>query len=435
VSLTAAIAGVIRGGRRLGIPAFADNIPEREVDSYAYSMAYTAQARLWMLRTRAASWPCLHEAWRRSLEAGSRAVRAELSGTLEAGDQIQLLDDGRAVLATQAELYAGATRTIDIATYYIQADDAGWNTARLLQACAQRGVRVRFVADRHMMTTKRHEIDGMDELLEFLRRASVEVRLWHDPERPFDRNHRKMIVVDAAGAVVGGRNFANHYQDGSWRDIELVLRGPTARGLAPVFEGIWSDAAPRSTRAVPPWFGHIPARVERDPTVRYVLACIEAAERTLDLELAYFVGGGPLSEAIAGAARRGVRVRLRTNSAESTDMPFTRSTTAEGVRTLLEAGAQVLLRRGTGRTLHCKYMVADGEWVSFGSHNLDRYSSRFNCELNLHVHSAELGHLLTGFFEKDRAGSTPADRQRDVDDVLARTRGLRRLDWIFREFH
>jgi phosphatidylserine/phosphatidylglycerophosphate/cardiolipin synthase-like enzyme len=354
VNLTAAIAGVIRGGRRLGIPAFADNIPAREVDSYAYSMAYTAGARLWMVRTRAPSWPHLHQAWRRSLAAGAPAVRAELSGALETADQLRLIDDGRAVAGAQAELYGGATRTIDIATYYIQADEVGWSTARLLEACARRGVRVRLLADRHMMATKRHEIPGMDDLLEFLDRAGIAVRLWRDAERPFDRNHRKLILVDGAACVVGGRNFAGHYQDGSWRDIELVLRGPTARGLAPIFEDIWSGSVPGPGRAAPPWFEHRPARVERDPTVRYVLACIEAARRAVDLELAYFVGGGPLCDALAAAARRGVRVRLRTNSAESTDMAFIRPTTAEGVGTLLDAGAQVFLQRGAGRTLHCK---------------------------------------------------------------------------------
>ena len=91
-----------------------------------------------------------------------------------------------------------------------------------------------------------------------------------------------MLVVDERSGIVGSRNFANHYQDGSWRDIDVVLTGPTARRLAPVFDAAWSEAnpGPRPPDPVTPWSEHVPALIERDPTVRYALACVEAGERT-----------------------------------------------------------------------------------------------------------------------------------------------------------
>jgi phosphatidylserine/phosphatidylglycerophosphate/cardiolipin synthase-like enzyme len=46
------------------------------------------------------------------------------------------------------------------------------------------------------------------------------------------------------------------------------------------------------------------------------------------------------------------------------------------MRRLLAAGGGVRARRGRGRTLHCKYFVADGVRVGFGSHNLLRLFDR-----------------------------------------------------------
>ena len=435
MNLTPALARLIRVARRLGVPKFVRNIPEHEIDSSAFELGRLLQARLWMRRQGAAGWTQIHDGWRRALEPGAPAVREALSGTLDAEDQLRLLDDPQTVFAAHADLYSRATRTIDIATYYMQADETGWSIARLLAACVERGVRVRLLADRYATAKKRYAVAGMDELFDFLRRSGVAVRLWHDPARPFDSSHRKMIVVDERSCIVGGRNFANHYQDGSWRDIDVVLTGPIARRLAPVFEAAWSEESPtpRPPGAAAPWFEHVPALVDRDPTVRYVLACVEAVERTLDLELAYFVGPGPLCDALVRAAHRGVRVRLLTNSAESTDLPHKSYATYAGVKALLDAGATVFLRRGRDRTLHCKYLVADGEWVSFGSHNLDRYSSRRCCEVNLHAHSARFGGLLTAFFETGLAASTPADPGQDVSAVLARGHGRALLDWVLRD--
>lgn len=95
----------------------------------------------------------------------------------------------------------------------------------------------------------------------------------------------------------------------------------------------------------------------------------------------------------------GVRVRLLTNSAESNDLDFANYRIYSGFPDLLTAGVEIYLRGGRGRTLHCKYFVADEEWIGFGSSNLDYYSPRFCREAGLHVRNRELASMLTAWFE------------------------------------
>jgi len=436
--LTRSIALALRAARRLGALRVLREIPAREIDAYAHGVAYLIGARTWMLWHRAAPWSAIHAEWRRSLAAGADAVRAALSGALDPADRVRLLGDGPEAFAERARLYARARLTLDISTYYLQSDETGWSTVRELETCVRRGVRVRVLADRFMIGKKRREVEGIDQMLDALRRAGVELRLWHDPDRPFDSNHRKMVLGDGAICLVGGRNYADHYRDGSWRDVELVIEGPTAAQLAPLFERAWRGPGAATADVggsdPGPWVDHVPSRIGGDPVMRYVLACIELAARTVDLELAYFVGPAVLTKALCRAARRGVRVRLHTNSAETTDLPFATRAAYAGMAELLDAGVAVFARRGAGRTLHSKYMVADGAQVGFGSHNLDYYSSRFCCETNLQVRSAGLGRLLTEFFEAGLADSPPVDRERDIRPVLERDRALRRLDWALRDF-
>jgi phosphatidylserine/phosphatidylglycerophosphate/cardiolipin synthase-like enzyme len=83
----------------------------------------------------------------------------------------------------------------------------------------------------------------------------------------------------------------------------------------------------------------------------------------VDIENAYVLEHAALQEALAAACRRGVRVRLATNSAESNDLQFMNWRLQRSLLALLDAGVEVHLRQGAGRTLHGKYFVADGLWA------------------------------------------------------------------------
>jgi cardiolipin synthase len=243
-----------------------------------------------------------------------------------------------------------------------------------------------------------------------------------------------MIIVDGRTALVGGRNFADHYREDDWRDVDLVIDGPSVTPLAALFEAVWAGRASERASTPLPWVDSVPRDIVTDPIVCGVLSAIGQARRRVDLELAYFVAHESLCGALARALGRGVRVRLLTNSAESNDLPYTTWAAYDGARRLLEAGGEVHARRGAGRTLHSKYVVIDEDWVSFGSHNLDYYSPRYCCETHLVVRDAPLAALLTAFFESGVAEATPLLLEEEVRPFLQRERVRRAFDRVFHDF-
>jgi cardiolipin synthase len=400
---------------------------------YARAIAYMLQARWWTLSRGEPAWPQLQAQWG-AAETDS-TICETLAGRLAATDVTRLIGSGEEGFALRDTLYRQAARSVDIATYYLQPDDTGRATIRELAACASRGVAVRLLVDRFMTAKKSAELRGMEALFAEARAAGIQLKIWHDADRPYDSNHRKMIVIDGHTAIVGGRNFADHYRGDEWRDADLVIDGPSVAPLTILFDALW--AGPQSgghlPSAISPWIDYVPAGIASDPIMLGVLSAIGAARRRIDLELAYFVAHDSLCDALARATGRGVRVRLLTNSAESNDLPYATWTAYEGARRVLEAGGSVHVRRGAGRTLHSKYVVVDDDWINLGSHNLDYYSPRYCCETNLMVRDAGLAALLTDFFETGLLDATPLSLA-EVRPFLERHVLRRAFDRGFRDF-
>jgi cardiolipin synthase len=424
------LAGVLLRLQRLGWPSALAGRDAGELRGYARALDYMLKAQSWLRRRGEPRWSAIQARW--AAVGNDPARRDALAGTLHGDDRVELVADGAAAFARRAALYGSARTSIDVATYYIQADATGHDTVQAWARCVARGVRVRLLVDRYAMDKKALEVSGMAELLAALAAAGVQVQQWHDRARPFDSTHRKAIVVDRRVAVVGGRNFADHYRGNAWRDLDLVIEGPSVAPLADTFDALW-HGRPTPLPPAPPWVDHVPADILDDPVMGFVLAAAGAARQRIELELAYFVAHDALCAVLERAARRGVRVRLFTNSAASNDLPYAVWTAYAGALRLLRAGCEVYLRPGAGRTVHCKYVLVDREWLSFGSHNLDYYSPRFVCENNLVVRAPALAAELGAFFD---GGVAQAERL-TLDAArrwLATHRTRRLYDIVFRDF-
>lgn len=364
----------------------------------AHGLSYALLASLWQRRNQVPAWREIYDEWERQLpRAGD--IDPALYGAFHSEDCLQLLTDNRAAFSAREALFATARETIDVATYYLQGDETGWNTARQLASSAARGVRVRVVADRAATARKIFENPEVARVGQFLRENQVDYRLFSDPARPYDATHRKLLIVDRQTLITGGRNYADHYSGGHWRDVEVHLTGPSVAALQPVFEETFQGACPRQS-VVGLFQTTSPEAIRNNATFLYLLQCIRASRNTLDIENAYYIHHPILQRHLSAACARGVRVRVFTNSEETNDLDFTNYRIYYGFPELLKAGVELYLRTGKGRTLHCKYFVADGEWVGFGSSNLDFYSPRFCRESGIHARCPELGRSLTDWFEQ-----------------------------------
>jgi cardiolipin synthase len=430
--LADALALGLRALQRAGV-AEAVKLSPSDLRGNAHGLSCAILGTLWQKRRRAPPWDEVSRAWERALAAAGEGARASLSGRFDAEDRLALLTDNAQAFAVRARLHAGARRAIDLATYYLQGDATGLATVAELAAAAARGVRVRVLADAYIMAKKEYEGLGAMGAVAALRQAGVTVSLFRDPARPYDANHRKMLIVDGEHLVLGGRNLADHYAGSAWRDVELHLTGPTARRAEALFARTLAGAPEPPATPGEVLRATTPAALGAHDNFLYLLACVGEARRTVDLENAYILDHDAVLRALAAARRRGVRVRVLTNSAETNDLEFANHRLYLSLRRLFEAGAEIHLRRGAGRTLHCKYFVVDDAWVSVGTSNLDYYSPRSCTEVNVHAESPALASLLTAWFERGLADATPLGGAEEIAAGLAASRVGRVFDALLRD--
>jgi cardiolipin synthase C len=293
------------------------------------------------------------------------------------------------------------------------------------------------------------------------------------------RMHNKSMIVDGCVAVIGGRNIGNEYfdaraDDSNYRDLDVVAIGPVVADAARAFDAYWnSDVAwplnaYRTTRddyadlatLRPELIGAVrefaqsdyaqavmqqlpngatgdrpgrwlwgdgtllvdrPQKVEADhdePTLRIgpqLKQAMDGAQSELLLVSPYMVPSARGVRYLSGLSRRGVTVRILTNSLASTDEPAAEAGYADVRRRLLEGGVQLYelqpsaaepqRRTVAGRSsglssLHAKAIVIDRRFVFIGSMNLDPRSKLLNTEMGVLVECPPLAAEVVQFFDQ-----------------------------------
>ena len=170
-----------------------------------------------------------------------------------------ILDRGDNALLARLDLLRSATTSIDVQTYIFDEDDAGQLFLQELLAAARRGVRVRLLIDQ--LAAMRH-VDTLAAMA--AAHVNLQVRLYNPvmdtgrlsyPEYVLAaaccwnklnrRMHTKLLLVDGAVGISGGRNYQNDYydwgEDYNFRDRDIMVAGPTARVMRTDFDLFWSD--------------------------------------------------------------------------------------------------------------------------------------------------------------------------------------------------
>jgi len=170
-----------------------------------------------------------------------------------------ILDRGPDALLARVNLIRSATTAIDLQTYIFDEDDAGRLVLDELLAAARRGVRVRVLIDQ--LSALKH-VDTLAALAGA--HANFELRLYSPvlgraqityPQYALaaaccwrtlnQRMHTKLLLVDGAVGITGGRNYQDDYYDWddeyNFRDRDLLVAGPVARVMRDDFALFWND--------------------------------------------------------------------------------------------------------------------------------------------------------------------------------------------------
>ena len=159
--------------------------------------------------------------------------------------------------ATRMQMIDAAERTLDLQYFIFRGDETGRLLTDALSRAADRGVRVRVLID------DGNTMPGDEQIVALDAHRGVEVRIFNpfayrghaillraleflfNARRLDYRMHNKLMVVDNAVAIIGGRNVGNQYfqmdPESQFADDDVFAGGPIAGQLSVTFDAYWNS--------------------------------------------------------------------------------------------------------------------------------------------------------------------------------------------------
>jgi cardiolipin synthase len=348
-----------------------------------------------------------------------REMATLLGPAILPGGQVMALQNGDEIFPAMLAAIRSARRTITFETYIYWTGAIGEQFADALIERAGAGVSVHVMLD-WVGCSKLSK-----EVIDRMTRAGIEIERYHALRwfslgRLNNRTHRKVLIVDGALGFTGGvgiaDQWAGHAQDPShWRDMHFRVEGPAVAQMQAAFLDNWI----KTTGCVLHGDEYFPAlsamgaqemqMFTSSPDggmdsmrLMYLLA-ITAAERSIDIEAAYFIPDALMIRELQSARGRGVRVRVLVPD-KHLDSETVRRASKRAWGSLLKSGVEMYVYEPT--MLHCKMLIFDDYMVSVGSTNFDMRSFELNDEASLNVYDAPFAQQMTQVFERDLKAST-----------------------------
>lgn len=156
------------------------------------------------------------------------------------------------------QMINAAERTLDLQYFIFRGDDTGQLLTGAVLRAADRGVRVRILIDDGETS------DGDDQIAKLEAHPLIEIRIFNPfayrgqnmqlralefmfnfPRLDY-RMHNKLLVLDNAVALVGGRNIGDQYfqinPESQFADDDVFAAGPVAQQLSVSFDEFWNNA-------------------------------------------------------------------------------------------------------------------------------------------------------------------------------------------------
>ena len=248
----------------------------------------------------------------------------------------------------------------------------------------------------------------------------------------FNRDHRKIVIIDGKIAYTGGMNVADYYIKGtevvgSWRDMHCRIEGDEVNTLQRIFRRMWKRVTGEEINgpdlyrgySTPAYFhglkpdtsataGHkMVGIINREPHVtrkiirQFYLDAINDAKDSIKLVNPYMTLSHQLKKALRNALKRGVKVEIMVS--KRSDIPLTPDCMFYNVHRLMKRGARVWIYEPGFH--HTKIIMVDGEFCTVGSANLNSRSLRWDYEENAVIVDPYTTRELNDMFERDKKDS------------------------------
>lgn len=348
------------------------------------------------------------------------------------GNRITLLRNGAEYFPALEAAIDGARQEVHFETYIFEHDATGIRIAAALKRAARRNVAVHLLLDGFGSHALPQQV--IQDMLD----AGVQVLIYGKKISPFGlqrqrlrRMHRKLVVVDANIAFVGGLNIIDDLHNPEPLpprfDYAVSVEGPLLTEIHAAARHLWellawahfnrrwvSQLKLHPTGEPHPYGSQRAAFVMRD-NLRHrrdieqaYLYAIAHARSEIIIANAYFLPGGNFRRALGAAARRGVRVVLLLQGRVEYRLQHYATHALYG--SLLDAGIEIYEYHKS--YLHAKVAVIDRHWATVGSSNIDPFSLLLAREANVVVDDGTFATELQRSLEQAMAeGSTPVLRE------------------------
>jgi cardiolipin synthase len=347
-----------------------------------------------------------------------QTMHALTGAPISEGNAIELLRNGVQIFPSMLGAIRAAKETINLEFYIYWDGEIGRQFAEALAERARAGVQVKIILDAVGSTRM------SQGLIDFLSRNGIDLE-WYHPLRWYTlsrfnhRTHRKLLIIDGRVGYSGGVGIADEWIGDAdspqhWRETMIRVEGPAVTQMQFAFMDNWvksrgelltglqyfpevPPAGPRRTQVIK----SSPSEGSSTVKLLYVISIV-SAQKSIYINNAYFVPDHDTIQALEGAVRRGVDVRVIVPG-EFTDVPIVRQASRWHYEQLLRHGIRIFEYQPT--MMHAKTMVVDGLWLTVGSSNFDDRSFRLNDEVNVNVYDEEIASQAEAMFHDDLARS------------------------------
>ena len=336
------------------------------------------------------------------------------------GNTVKPLINGKEIFPAMLDEIRKAQKSITLESYIWESGKVSDQFVEALSERAKAGVKVHAL------------VDGAGDFklkladMEKMKSSGVEFVVygrehWYQLKANINhRSHRKLLIVDGKVGFTGGVCIADSWlgdadQPENWRDTQARVEGPVVRQMQAVFAANWLETTSRLLmgpdyfpdtgrpgEAYADCFKSGPDESPENARMSYLLA-IASARKSILLSHAYFVPDDLAIEMLLSARKRGVDIEVIVPL--KNDSRFGRAASRSRWGKLLAAG--VKFYQFEPCLYHCKVMIVDDVFTTFGSVNFDNRSFAINDEVNINVVDVGVAQAFLKSFNDDRTHSKP----------------------------